>query len=328
MTFEPDDLVIAVDIGGGSVKLALVNSRADELGTATIDDVPDLDRQALLEAVFQAAERLRDEGGAAGRLVGIALGVPGFVSDDGRGSVNSNVPVLDGMDLASAFGTRLNCPVRIQNDANLAALGEWAFGPHKTATRFMMVTLGTGIGVALLDHGMPVGVIGGTLGDAGHAIVDPTGSRSCRLGCRGCLESVASGVALGEIAEELAASAPDSPLGLLRRPGQPISGAELARLAADGDRMTLDLLERTARWLGMGLASYINIFAPEVISIGGGMSRFRPFFEVSLIEATGAGSIKNRAGPPTEIYFAGEFEQAAARGAVTLFFGDREQIHG
>lgn len=322
MSGRARELVIAVDIGGGSVKLALADARGEELETGTIEDVPALDRAALLEAIGREAERLRDAGAAAGGLAGMAIGVPGYVSDDGRGSRNSNVPVLDGADLVGIFAGRFGCPVQIENDANLAALGEWAFGPHGTATRFMMVTLGTGIGVALLVDGRPAGVIGGTLGDAGHVVVDPAGARSCRLGCRGCLESVASGVALIEVAEDLADAAPDSALGALRR-GAGITGADLARLAAAGDPPTLGLLAQTGRWLGMGLASYINTFAPDVICIGGGMSRFRPCLEVALLEGSAAGRIKNRPGPET-IYFSAEYEQAAARGAVTLFLNTGE----
>jgi glucokinase len=190
----------------------------------------------------------------------------------------------------------------------------------------MMVTLGTGIGVALLVGGRPVGVIGGTLGDAGHVVVDPAGARSCRLGCRGCLESVASGIALIEMAEELADATPESALGALRRKAG-ITGAELAQLAAAGDPPTLDLLAQTGQWLGMGLASYSNTFAPDVICIGGGMSRFRPYLETALLEGSEAGRIKNRPGPET-IYFSAEYQQAAARGAVTLFLSTGERGDG
>jgi glucokinase len=190
----------------------------------------------------------------------------------------------------------------------------------------MMLTLGTGIGVALLVDGRSIGVIGGTLGDAGHVAVDPAGARSCRMGCRGCLESVASGVALIEIAEELAEAAPTSALGALHR-GAGITGAELARLAAAGDRPTLDLLAETGRWLGMGLGSFSNTFAPDVVCIGGGMSRFRLYLEAALLEGSESGRIKSRPGPET-IYFSAEYERAASRGAVTLFLNTEEPFHG
>ncbi len=320
MDAQGNELVIAVDVGGGSVKLALTNAQADELHTAVVDEVPRFDRPGLLDAIGRQAEALRDFGAAqSGRVIGTAIGVPGFLAPDRRGSRNSNVPVLDEIDLAGHFEDRLGFPVLLENDANLAALGEWSFGPSRSAARFMMLTLGTGIGVALLDKGAPVGVVGGTLGDAGHIIVDSAGTRACRLGCRGCLESVASGVALDEMAAELAERHPESPL--VR--GSTISGADVAHAAAAGDRGTLALLAEIGRWLGMGMASYINAFAPEVIGIGGGMSRFRPYLEAAMLSAAEEGRIKNRPGPHT-IYFSADFERAASRGAATLFFGRKE----
>lgn len=327
MGFAADDVVIAVDIGGGSVKLALANAAAEELATANIDRVPEFRRDALLAAIGQRAVELRELGiTRGGRLAGVAIGVPGHVAPGRSGSLNSNVPELDGVDLVGHFAPQLGCRIEIENDANLAALGEWAFGPHRSAARFMMLTLGTGIGVALLDNGAPVGVVGGTLGDAGHVAVDPAGSRSCRLGCKGCLESVASGVALIEMAEELAGEMPDSGLAAVRSIGE-ITAADLARMAAAGDGAVLSLLGRIGRWLGMAIASFSNIFAPDVIAIGGGMSRFRPYLEREMLAAVADGAIKNRDDTGT-IYFSGEYDRSAARGAVALFFPKTERADG
>lgn len=327
MSENRGDLVIAVDIGGGSVKLALTNSEADELAAEVIDGVPNFDGETLLGMIGRGAESLRELGRArSGHLVGLAIGVPGHLSLDRRASLNSNVPALDGIDLVGYFGDWLSCRVELENDANLAALGEWSFGPWNAAARFMMVTLGTGIGVALLDRGVPVGVVGGTLGDIGHIIVDPAAVRACRLGCRGCLESVASGLALTDQAEALSDRMPNSALGALRRRQRAITGGDLGRLAASGDEATLSLLAEIARWLGMGLATYINTFAPDVICIGGGMSRLRPFIEDALLASANEGKIKNR--PGTEaIYFSNDYDQAAARGAATLFFRNQGLPH-
>ncbi len=312
------ELAMAIDIGGGSVKLALADAAANELATGTVEGVPDLGRDALLAAIGSSAIGLAATARQRGRLAGVAIGVPGHLSADRRASLNSNVPALDGIDLAGHFGALLGCAVRLENDANLAALGEWSFGPRAAASRFMMVTLGTGIGVALIESGRPVGVVGGTLGDSGHVIVDPAGERFCRLGCRGCLESMASGVALIEEAQRLSGEQPDTALGRLARSGRDIAGADLAALGAAGDQAVLALLSRTGRWLGLGLASYVNIFAPQVICIGGGMSRLRPYFEEPMIEAMHEGRIKNRPAPES-IYFSGDYDRAAARGAVAMF---------
>lgn len=324
---QQQEFVLAIDIGGGSVKLALADASGAEIGSRAIDDVPGFDRDGLLDAIGQQAQALIALGQArGGRVGGIAIGVPGFLSPDRRASMNSNVPALDGYDLVRHFGGRFACSVEVENDANLAALGEWSFGPWHAAQRFMMVTLGTGIGVALLDGGKPIGVVGGTLGDAGHVIVEPSGEHVCRLGCHGCLEAVASGVALLEAAAGLAEQIPDSALGEARRRGI-LNGGEIARLAAAGDAMTLAMLGDIGRWIGLGLASYNNAFAPGVIAIGGGMSRYRPYIEASMLAAVAEGRIKNRPGPEA-IYFSSDYDRAAARGAATIFFGERSGTHG
>ena len=328
MTSQSGDLVLAIDIGGGSVKLALTDEVAVSVQTDIVDGVPGFDADSLLGEIGRRAELLlARRRSQTSRLVGTAIGVPGFVSADRRSSQNSNVPVLDDTDLVGYFGDRLHCPVEVENDANLAALGEWSFGPWNAAARFMMVTLGTGIGVALLDRGAPVAVVGGTLGDAGHVIVDAAGSRSCRLGCKGCLESVASGLALAESAEELGDQFPQSALGELRRAGRAITGRDLARLAESGDAQTLALLASLGRWLGLGLATYNNTFAPDVICSGGGVSQLRAHIEPAVLATMEDTRIKNRAGPEA-VYFSADSDRAAARGAATLFFGRRDRSNG
>ena len=327
MAGAPEDFVLAVDIGGGSVKLALTNSAADDVRSSLVDNVAAYNGDALLNEIGRHALSMREMvQRQGGHIIGAAIGVPGFVSSDGRASSNSNVPALDGIDLVDYFGARLGCSIKLENDANLAAMGEWAFGPSKSASRFLMVTLGTGIGVALLDRGTPVNIVAGTLGDAGHVIVDGTGARSCRLGCRGCLESVASGVALIEIAQELGDQLPQSGLGDLRRKRTLIGGAEIAGLAAMGDEVVLSMLSHLGYWLGLGLASYVNLFAPDVIHIGGGLSQLRRYLEASTIEAMNRSRIKNRVGPQT-VLFSSAFDRAAARGAAAMFFSKSGHAH-
>lgn len=142
-----------------------------------------------------SADQLRKSTGVA-KFCGIGIGLPGHI-DFKRGTTRlGNVASLDGFPIADYLCNKSGVNVFIENDATLAALAEHRFGIGQGSDRFLTVALGTGIGVGFIEDGKPVHTANGTMGDIGHVVVDPTGKHSCRQGCHGCLESVASALAL------------------------------------------------------------------------------------------------------------------------------------
>jgi glucokinase len=134
---------------------------------------------------------------------------------------------------------------------------------------FVYVGLGTGIGGGIIIHGVLVRGAQGSAGELGHVTIQATGPR-CACGNRGCLEAFASGTAIQRRAREVAAEHPRSALGRLAVERK-VLGEDVTRLAREGDEAALGVLEEAGRWLGIGLAGFVNIFNPEVVAVGGGV---------------------------------------------------------
>jgi glucokinase len=263
-------LVAGIDIGGGSAKLGIVDPR----GTIVVrDEMPTpaaSTSDELAEAYACGIGRLL-EAPEAGNTIGIGVGVPGHLDESGLTSTFSNVPLLDNYPLAAFLERRFQVPVRIDNDATLAALAEHRFGAGRKAKRLLVVTLGTGIGLGLVVDGEPQRPVRGCMGDPGHIIVDPEARWTCRQGCRGCLESLASSLALERDAAAMASLQPDSRLGtILAREGR-LRTAEVITAARDGDDAAVTLLEKLGAWLGMAAASWCALYDPDLILFGGGV---------------------------------------------------------
>ena len=227
-----------MDVGGTSAKLGLVaigGGRAEILYSESVPTGYETPRERLL-ADFRAGVARVAAFGLRNKTVPEALGVgmPGFQDEEGRVVDASNLPALDGVAVASLLGAEFGLPARMDNDLNVAALGEYHYGAHGKVARLLVVALGTGVGAAMVVEGQVLRPSRGGLGDPGHILVDP-GGRLCRCGARGCLETVASGWAIAEQ-----------------------GGLEDAAVAA-----------RVADWLGMGLASYCALYYPDCIVLGG-----------------------------------------------------------
>jgi len=166
---------------------------------------------------------------------------------------------------------RLGLPVVVDNDANGAALAEQRYGAARGASHVAMLTLGTGIGGGLVLAGELYRGSTGAGAELGHMTVDLDGP-PCRSGCpnRGCLETVASGRAIGEAGVEIARRRTDSALGRAAAAGEEVTGALVTELAHDGDSAAREAIEQVGERLGAGLVNLVNVFNPEVVVIGGG----------------------------------------------------------
>jgi glucokinase len=166
---------------------------------------------------------------------------------------------------------RLGLPVVVDNDANGAVLAEQRHGAAAGATEVVMLTLGTGIGGGLVLGGELYRGAVGAAAELGHMTVDFDGP-PCPSGCpnRGCLETVASGRAIGRAGEEVARDRPESALGRALAAGEEITGALVTELAHDGDAAAGAAIERVGAALGVGLVNLVNVFNPEVVVVGGG----------------------------------------------------------
>jgi glucokinase len=268
---------LAVDLGGTELRAALVGEDGALLARET---EPTLAREGPPAVIDQMARLLsRLETRAVGAtILGVGVGAPGPL-DPARGVVR-RAPTLHGwsdVPLAALLGDRLGRTVRLENDANAAALGEWLFGAGRGTRHMVFVTVSTGIGGGIIVDGRLLHGHLGMAGEIGHMAVSDS-DIACPCGATGCWEALAAGPALARFANAAAALEATS----LPRDGT-ISARDVVAAASAGDALAGRLLAREAHWLGVGLANLLHLFSPECIVIGGGvaagLSALRPEIE-------------------------------------------------
>lgn len=259
---------IGVDIGGTSIRAAVVNGRGEILDAARAPTA----RSA--PALEDALDRTLRELIGRNEVSAIGLAVAGFVSEDR--SIVRFAPHLPWTDVAVARQVRgrLGLPVVLEHDANAAAWAERRFGAATGGGNVVTVAIGTGIGAALLIDGRLYRGSFGVAPELGHLQVVP-GGRACECGKRGCWERYCSGTALVETAVELLAADPSGSTVLAAEvaddPGS-LTGRRIAAAARDGDAVALRAMGEFARWLGLGLAMVADVFDPDLIVIAGGVA--------------------------------------------------------
>jgi glucokinase len=266
--------VIGIDAGGtkllaGVVEEGLVvRHRVHRLWGAGEGGEKLTDRGRVLDTMVDAIEEAR---AAAPEARAIGFGIPSLVDFERGHSVSSVHLPLDDMPFRDLMSERLGLPVRVDNDANLAALAEQRYGAARGASHVVMLTIGTGIGGGLILDGRPYRGSMGAGAELGHVVLDADGPR-CQGGCpnRGCLEALASGPAIGREGAAVAAREPGSALGRAAADGRGITGALVTELAHAGDPAARSVLEVVGRRLGAGISGLVNVFNPEVVVVGGG----------------------------------------------------------
>ncbi len=261
--------MIGVDLGGtkllaGAVDADLrVHHRAHRLPRVR-------DTAALVDLVVAEVREVQQAAGEEVRAVG--FGIPSLM-DLARGVAvhTTHLPLRDA-PIRDLLAERLGVPVVVDNDATCAMLAEHHAGAAMGARHAVLLTIGTGIGGGLVVDGRIVRGAVGAAAELGHVVVDLDGP-PCQGSCpnNGCLEVMASGSALGREALRVARAAPDSGLGRALAAGTEVTGALCTELAHDGDQAARDVVALIGRRLGVGIASFVNVFNPEVVVVGGGV---------------------------------------------------------
>jgi glucokinase len=259
------DVAIGIDLGGTELRAAVVSADGAVLAHART-------ATAALDGPAAVIAQMADLVGqiAPGHdLRGVGIGSPGPL--DAAAGVVVHAPTLSGWDdvpLARLVEARLGLPVRIDNDANVAALAEWRFGAGRGLRHMVYVTVSTGIGGGVIVDGKLMHGRGSLAAEIGHMVITEAPIR-CSCGGFGCWEALASGRALGQRATELGGWGP-------------VSARDVARLAEAGDATAARLLAEEARWLGIGFANLLHLYAPEMIVVGGGVSECLPVMRPTI----------------------------------------------
>ena len=261
-----DSPTIGLDVGGTKIAGAVVDSEGAILARRLVPTESD-EPASITAAILKVARELK---AAAPAAAAVGVGAAGLV-DVKRGVILGapnlayrNVPVRD------TLSARLGIPAVVDNDANVAALAEAAHGAGRGAGDQIMVTVGTGIGSGIIIGGRIYRGHYGVGAELGHIVIDPDGPL-CGCGNRGCWEAVASGNAIGRLARQrVEGGAGADLLAAVGGDLDAITGELVSESAAAGSAFARDVLAEIGRHLGIGLASIVNIFDPEVIVMGGG----------------------------------------------------------
>jgi glucokinase len=258
--------VVGVDVGGTTVKAALVSGDLEIIRHAEVPTP--LDRPGdLLDAIAALVE-----GVSGGDAAAVGYGLPSLINQrEGRVADSVNVPIADVRFLDEML-SRVDLPSVMDNDANVACLAEARAGAARGLGHVVMLTLGTGVGGGLLRDGQLYRGATGFAGELGHTSVDEDGP-PCHGHCpnRGCLEVVASAGGLVRAANEVARANPDGTLAASIGTGERLSARRIIDRGLAGDADCVAALERVGRHLGVGIASLVNMFNPEIVVVGGGL---------------------------------------------------------
>src|SRR5207249_510845 len=245
--------VIGVDVGGTKT-LAAVVTHEGTIETRLERPTDVSSQEALLGQLDAAVEELRS--GNDG-IAALGFGLPSQIDQpSGRALSSVNIPLAN-FDFRNRMAERHGLPVGIDNDANAAAIGEWHAGAARGAQNVVMVTLGTGIGGGLILSGQPYRGATGRGAELGHVVVEYDGP-PCGCGGRGHLEAVAAGPAADRAARRLY--------------GAGSNAHDLVRRGRAGEAEAVEALAEIGRRLGAGIASFMNVFEPEVVIVGGGFA--------------------------------------------------------
>jgi glucokinase len=261
MDLQPD--VIGVDVGG--TKILALQLRADDTIAAEARTSTPQGGEAVLDAIAQVVTNL-----AAVSAVGV--GAPGLVDHAGVLRFAPNLPHVVGLPVRDGLEQRLpGVVVTVDNDATCAGWAERVLGAGQGSGDLLLVTLGTGIGGALVANGSLVRGSNRFAGEIGHMVVDTHGP-PCPCGKRGCWERYASGSGLGRLGRE-AAEAGQAPRIVELAGGDPVAvrGEHVTAAAVEGDADALQVVGTFAWWVGLGLANLANVLDPECIVLGGGL---------------------------------------------------------
>lgn len=261
---------------------------------------------AVVKGIAARVDDLLREGGeAALEVVGLGIGSPGPINlRTGVLGLLPNLPGWEGFPLRDALAEATGLPVKLESDANAAAIAEWKVGAgRETGLNSMaMLTLGTGVGSGLILNGRVWHGMFGMGGEVGHSIVEP-GGFVCGCGTRGCLEMYASANALLRLAREAAASAEGTPAlrELVARPAG-FTPEQVAFLAQQhGDTAAHLAFARLGAFLGVGIANLINTLDLPMIVIGGGVAKAWPLFASTMFSAVRENSVVYRLAAPAQL---------------------------
>lgn len=267
--------LLGIDLGGTTIKFGILTLEGEvqekwAIETNTLEN----GRHIVSDIVESLKHRLSLYGLTKDDFLGIGMGSPGAVDRTSKTVTGAfNLNWADTQEVGSVIEKEVGIPFFIDNDANVAALGERWVGAGANNPDVVFVTLGTGVGGGVIADGNLIHGVAGVGGEIGHMIVDPENGFTCTCGNKGCLETVASATGVVRVARQLAEQYEgSSAIKAAIDNGDTVTSKDIFIAAEDGDKFANSVVERVSRYLGLAAANISNILNPDSVVIGGGVS--------------------------------------------------------
>lgn len=306
---------IGIDLGGTSVKYALIDNEGVFHFQGKLPSKADISAEAVIGQLVTACKETMASAQQLGVTIeGIGIGTPGIVDETNRIVLGGaeNIKGWENLNLADRIEAETHLPVQMGNDANLMGLGETMYGTGQGARNVVFLTVGTGIGGAVVIDGKLFNGFANRGTELGHVPLIANGE-PCACGSIGCLEHYASTSALVRRFNKRAAEAGRS------FSGEEINGELIVRLYKEGDKLATECLDEHCDFLGHGIAGFINIFSPQRIVIGGGLSEAGDFY-IQKVSERAHRYVMADCAVNTRIMAASLGNKAGSIGAASLVF--------
>lgn len=309
-------MYIGIDLGGTNIAAGIVR----EDGKIVVQSsVPTLSQrptdEIVKDMVFLSKQLIKDAELELNDIEAVGIGCPGTINFETGEVIYSNNIKMEHYMLAKEFQKYLNLPVKIDNDANCAAMGEYIVSGTNVPI-FMFITLGTGVGSGLILNGKVFRGFNGAASEAGH-ITLVSGGEPCTCGKRGCWETYASVTALIRQTKVAMEKNPESLMHEIAKAEGKISGRTSFDAAKQGDKAAQAVVKQYAQYVADGIVSVENVLQPDIISVGGGISREGEYLLQPVCEYAAANGF-NKFMPKTKIVTAQSFNDAGIIGAAMI----------
>jgi len=267
--------VLAIDLGGTKISAAIISNQGRGMAKEHCLTLADEGAQSVINRIFASVDHLLGQRNIdLSQLDSISIAAAGIIDvERGLVTISPNLPGWQDIPLRDIVKKKYGVSTFLINDASAAVLGEHRFGAGRGVDNLVYLTVSTGIGGGIIINGELYSGPCGSAGEIGHMIIDVNGPR-CSCGNIGCLEALASGTAVAREAIARIKHGENSSLTeVIDGNIDNITAEKVGVAAKGGDSLALEVIDRAATYLGVGMVNLVNIFNPEIIIVGGGMAK-------------------------------------------------------
>ncbi len=309
---------MGIDIGGANIKVGVVDDNCKLVSSVSVKTNSDGGYESVLNSLFDGIDRVIELSGTKmSEIRSIGIGCPGTMDSANGVVLYANNLHWENVPLAKDVEKKYGKKVILENDANVAAYGEYIAGAAKGAKNAVILTLGTGVGAGIIIDGKIYSGSNGAGGEIGHTVIEVDGAE-CTCGRKGCFEAYASATGLVRLTAEMIAKKPQCRLRELAEADGKISARTAFIAAKLGDPEGTLVVEQYIKYLACGITNVINVFQPDILCIGGGVCNEGDNLLIPLKEQVAKQIYSKNSSKNTEIVICSLANEAGMIGSALL----------